>query len=229
MNISLSPDDRVFFQAGFIEINATLVFTWLIMALLFLLAWIATRGIDRKGSISGWQAGMELIVEGIRDQLEQMMGAKPDKYLPFIGSLFLFILTANLLTIVPFYEAPTGSLSTTAALALVVFVSVPIYGIAEKGLGGYLRHYIRPTPVMLPFNIISELSRTLALAVRLFGNIMSGSLIVGVLISIAPLFVPVIMQFLGLIVGVIQAYIFSALAAIYIASAVRAQQEDSRG
>lgn len=229
MNIALSPDDRVFFSWRFVEINATLLYTWIIMALLFFVAWIATRRIRNTGSIGPWQAAMELVVEGIRDQLEQMMGAKSDKYLPFIGSLFLFILTSNLLTIVPFYEAPTGSLSTTAALALVVFVAVPIYGIAEKGWLGYLSHYVKPTPIMLPFNIISELSRTLALAVRLFGNIMSGSLIVGVLLSIAPFFVPVIMQFLGLIVGVIQAYIFSALAAIYIASAVRAQQEDSNG
>ncbi len=228
MNVTLSPDDRVFFSFGFIEINATLVFTWLVMLILIIVSRLATRNIGKGPEISRWQAGLEIIVEGIRGQIKKMMGGNPDKYLAFLGSLFLFIITANLLSIVPAYEAPTGSLSTTAALAIIVFVSVPVFGIAEKGPGGYLRHYIKPTPVMLPFNIISELSRTLALAVRLFGNIMSGTLIVGVLLSIAPFFVPVIMQFLGLIVGLIQAYIFSALAAIYIASAIRAQREQSK-
>jgi F-type H+-transporting ATPase subunit a len=228
MNVTLSPDDRVFFSFGFIEINATLVFTWLVMVILIIISRLATRNIRKGPEISRWQAGLEIIVEGIRGQIKEMMGGNPDKYLAFLGSLFLFIITSNLLSIVPVYEAPTGSLTTTAALAMIVFVSVPVFGIAEQGVGGYLSHYIKPTPVMLPFNIISELSRTLALAVRLFGNIMSGTLIVGVLLSIAPFFVPVIMQFLGLIVGLIQAYIFSALAAIYIASAIRVQREQTR-
>ena len=228
MNVTLSPDDRVFFTFGFVEINATLVFTWLVMVILIILSLLATKNIRKGPDISRWQAGFELIVEGIRGQIREMMGGDPDKYLAFLGSLFLFIITSNILTILPVYEAPTGSLSTTAALAAIVFVSVPVFGIAENGVRGYLSHYIKPTPVMLPFNIISELSRTLALAVRLFGNIMSGTLIVGVLLSIAPFFVPVIMQFLGLIVGLIQAYIFSALTAIYIASAIRAQREQTK-
>jgi F-type H+-transporting ATPase subunit a len=228
MNVTLSPDDRVFFTFGFVEINATLVFTWLVMVILIILSLLATKNIRKGPDVSRWQAGFELIVEGIRGQIREMMGGDPDKYLAFLGSLFLFIITSNILTILPVYEAPTGSLSTTAALAIIVFVSVPVFGIAENGVRGYLIHYIKPTPVMLPFNIISELSRTLALAVRLFGNIMSGTLIVGVLLSIAPFFVPVIMQFLGLIVGLIQAYIFSALAAIYIASAIRAQREQTK-
>ncbi|MDX9801809.1 MAG: F0F1 ATP synthase subunit A [Spirochaetia bacterium] len=225
MNLSISPDDTLFFSWGFFEINATILYTWIIMAILFTVSWIATRKIEKGVKISRWQAAMEVIVDAIRGEIREMMGSDPDRYLPFLGSLFLFILTANLLTIMPAYEAPTGSLSTAAALAIVVFVSVPVFGITEKGLGGYLKSYIKPSPVMLPFNIISELSRTLALAVRLFGNIMSGTLIAGVLLSIAPFFVPVIMQVFGLIVGVIQAYIFTVLAAIYIASATQVQRK----
>jgi F-type H+-transporting ATPase subunit a len=140
--------------------------------------------------------------------------------MPFIGTLFLFIATANLLGVVPGYWSPTGSLSTTAALAVCVFVAVPIFGIAKSGLGDYLRQYLQPSPFMLPFNIIGELSRTLALAVRLFGNVMSGQMIVAILLAIVPLFFPIIMQLMGMLVGVIQAYIFAVLATVYIASAI---------
>ena len=148
----------------------------------------------------------------------------PGRYLPFIGTLFLFIAVANILTIVPGYMPPTGSLSTTAALAICVLVAVPFYGILERGLGGYLRNYIQPTPFMLPFNIIGELSRTLALAIRLYGNVMSGAVIVGILISVAPFVFPIVMRLLGLLTGLIQAYIFAILAMVYIASATGAQR-----
>ena len=139
----------------------------------------------------------------------------------FIGTLFVFIAVSNLLAIVPWYEAPTASLSTTAALAISVFIAVPVFGISEGGLKGYLRSYLQPNFIMLPFNIISEVSRTLALAVRLFGNIMSGGLIASVLLSIAPFFFPIIMSALGLLTGMIQAYIFAILATVYIAAATR--------
>jgi F-type H+-transporting ATPase subunit a len=129
---------------------------------------------------------------------------------------------------VPIYEPPTGSFSLTAALAIAVFVAVPVFGITENGVTGYLKHYVKPSPFMLPFNIISELSRTLSLAVRLFGNIMSGTMIVGVLLSIAPILVPLVMEVLGLIIGQIQAYIFAALATVYIGSAVRSTDEQRR-
>ena len=114
----------------------------------------------------------------------------PAKYLGFIGTLFLFIAVSNLCAIIPGYEAPTGSLSTTSALAISVFVAVPLFGIEEQGLGGYLKSYLKPTWIMLPFNIISELSRTFALAIRLFGNIMSGTMIVAILLTITPLIFP---------------------------------------
>ena len=125
----------------------------------------------------------------------------------------------------PGYQPPTGSLSTTAALAICVLIAVPLFSIGAARDRGYLRSYIRPTPLMLPFNIIGELSRTLALAVRLYGNVMSGTVIVGILISVAPFFFPVdLMQLLGLLTGLIQAYIFAILAMVYIASASRSQR-----
>jgi len=124
------------------------------------------------------------------------------------------------------YQPPTGSLSTTAALAICVFFAVPLFGIARSGFGGYFKRYLQPSLLMLPFHVMGELSRTLALAVRLFGNIMSGTIIIAILISIVPLFVPIVMQALGLLIGQIQAYIFAVLAAVYIASASRSQQEE---
>jgi len=163
----------------------------------------------------------------MRSQIREVTEQDPDRYLPFVGSLFLFISVSNLLEIVPGYRAPTGSINTTAALALVVFFAVPVFGIAEQGLLGYLRHYAQPTPLMLPFNIIGELSRTLALAVRLFGNIMSGSLVVAVLVAIVPIFVPVVMEALGLLIGQVQAYIFAVLATVYIGAATRRDGESS--
>jgi F-type H+-transporting ATPase subunit a len=135
-------------------------------------------------------------------------------------------LTANLLNLVPGITPPTASLSTTTALALCVFLAVPVFGIARDGVVAYLKQYLRPTPLMLPFNLIGEISRTIALAVRLYGNIMSGTVIVGILLSLVPFFFPVLMQLLGLITGVIQAYIFAILAMVYIASASAAQRTD---
>jgi len=148
----------------------------------------------------------------------------PEKYLGFLGTLLLFLATANLFTVIPGYQPPTGSLSTTAALALCVFVAVPFFGIKEQGLRGYLKSYTEPTFIMLPFNIISEVSRTLALAVRLFGNMMSGVMIIAILLTITPFVFPIVMTTLGLLTGMVQAYIFSILAAVYIAAATRARQ-----
>jgi F-type H+-transporting ATPase subunit a len=168
---------------------------------------------------------LEVLVTGIRDQIRDVSGQDPGPYLPFIGTLFIFISTVNLLTILPGYRAPTGSLSTTAALATCVFIAVPLYGISSQGLLRYFRQYVRPTVFMLPFNIIGELSRTLALAVRLYGNMMSGTVIAAILIGFVPLFVPILMQLLGLLTGMIQAYIFAVLAMVYIASATKVHQQ----
>ena len=190
------------------------------MALLIGGSWLLTRNLSVRQPISTRQNFLESVVTIIGTQIEEVMQSKSAAYLPFLGSLFLFIAILNSLSIIPGYQAPTGSLSTTAALATCVFFAVPYYGMAAKGALNYLKQYLQPSFFMLPFNIIGELSRTLALAVRLFGNMMSGQMIVAILLSIVPLFFPVIMQLFGLLVGLIQAYIFAVLAAVYIASAI---------
>jgi F-type H+-transporting ATPase subunit a len=221
----LSPDELILWQYGFFKLNVTIVTTWLLMLVLVVGARLITRNLEHKIHISRWQSLLEIIVVTIRNQIEEVGLQHPEKYLGFLGSLFLFIALSNFCTIFPGYEPPTGSLSTTAALALSVFVAVPLYGIAESGLGAYLRSYTKPTIVMLPFNIISELSRTLAMAIRLFGNIMSGTMILAILLTVTPFIFPVVMSLLGLLTGMVQAYIFSVLAMVYIAAATRARAE----
>jgi len=215
----LSPDQLIFWQYGFIKLNATILASWGIMALLTIGAWLITRRLTDEVTTSRWQAALEILITGIDAQIKEIGLAVPRRYLPFVGTLFLFIATANLLTILPFYEPPTGSLSTTTALALSVFVAVPLFGIRQRGVRHYLRSYREPTLLMLPFNLISELSRTLALAIRLFGNMMSGTMIIAILLTITPLLFPVAMSALGLLTGMVQAYIFCVLATVYIAAA----------
>ena len=217
----LSPDEVIFWEYGFIHLNLTIVTTWVLMLLLVIGASLITRKLKAEIKISRWQNILEILVIAINGQIAEVGLKEPAKYIGFIGTMFLFIAVANLLAIVPWYQPPTASLSTTTALAICVFIAVPVFAIAENGIRGYLRSYLRPSFVMLPFNIISELSRTLALAVRLFGNIMSGGLIVSVLLSIAPFFFPVIMSALGMLTGMIQAYIFAILATVYIAAATQ--------
>ena len=207
------------------KLNATIAFTWLVIAVLVASSQLITRRITSDEELSRGQNLLEVVVAGIQRQIREIAADDPGRYLSFVGTLFLFIVAANLLTIVPGYQPPTGSLSTTVALALCVFVAVPAYGISRRGVRGYLRQYTQPSLIMLPFNIIGEFSRTLALAVRLFGNVMSGTLIVAVLIGLAPLFFPIVMQAFGLLIGVIQAYIFAVLAMVYIASGTRVQEE----
>ncbi|MGB3345162.1 MAG: F0F1 ATP synthase subunit A [Aequorivita sp.] len=217
----ISPDEKIFWEYGFMHLNLTIVTTWALMILLVVGAWLITRNLKAEIKTTRWQNVLEMLVLMIRDQIKEVGLKKPEKYMGFIGTLFLFIAVSNLLTIVPWYEAPTASLSTTTALAISVFIAVPVFGIVEGGIKNYLRSYLQPNFIMLPFNIISEISRTLALAVRLFGNIMSGGLIATVLISIVPFFFPMIMSALGLLTGMIQAYIFAILATVYIAAATQ--------
>ena len=215
----LTPDQWVIWQHGIVRLNVTIVITWALMVLLTVGAWLVTRRLSSEVAISRWQAALEILVTGIDAQIKEIGMAVPRDYLPFIGTLFLFIASANLLTIVPGYEPPTGSLSTTTALALCVFGAVPFFGIRRRGWTRYLRSYREPTLLMLPFNLISEVSRTLALAIRLFGNMMSGTLIIAILLTITPLLFPIAMSALGLLTGMVQAYIFCVLAAVYIAAA----------
>lgn len=225
----MTPDQVVLWEWGLMKVNATLLFTWGIMAVLALTSWLATRQLTVEPRPSRWQTLLEVIIGYMRSQIRDIGNQDPDRFLPFIGTIFLFIAVSNTFSVVPGYVAPTASLSTAVAMAICVFVAVPLFGIANAGLKGYFRHYVRPTPFMLPFHIIGELSRTLALAVRLFGNVMSGTKIVAILLAITPFIFPVVLQALGLLTGLIQAYIFAILAMVYIASASQVHSERDNG
>tara|TARA_R110002074_G_scaffold60236_3_gene146094 strand:- start:12890 stop:13594 length:705 start_codon:yes stop_codon:yes gene_type:complete len=220
----LSSDGLIFWQHGFIKLNGTIVFTWALMFVLVVGSKLVTRNLTVELQSSRWQNLLEIIVTSIEKQIEDV-GLRPArKYIGFLGTLFLFVALASLCTVIPGYEPPTGSLSTTAALALCVLVAVPFFGVEERGWSGYIKSYMEPTAIMLPFNIVSELSRTLALAVRLFGNMMSGAMIIAILLTITPFIFPIVMSALGLLTGMVQAYIFSILATVYIASATRVRK-----
>lgn len=219
--MQLSSDAVIFWSHGWFNLNLTIVTTWVLMAVLAGGSWLLTRGLAQRDRHTRLQALLEMIVIAMVDLLKDA-GLKPARhYLPLIGTLFIFIALSNLLVIIPGYQAPTGSLSTTTALAVIVFVAVPYYGIRSQGVRDYLASYLKPVWIMLPFNLIGELSRTLALAVRLFGNMMSGAMIGAILLMIAPLIFPLLMNLLGLLTGMVQAYIFSVLAMVYIAAAIR--------
>lgn len=223
--MNFTPDQIVVWEWGWLHINATIAWTWLVMAVLTIGSWALARGLRTGEELSRGQNLLEAVVSMIEQQIGDVSGQVARPFLPFVGTLFLFIVASNVLSIVPGFRPPTGSLSTTAALAVCVFVAVPVFGIRQQGLLSYLRQYAQPSLIMLPFTIIGELSRTLALAVRLFGNVMSGTVIAALLLGIAPLLFPVVMQAFGLLIGVIQAYIFAILAMVYIASGTRTRYE----
>ena len=222
-DIPITSDDVVYWQSGFFKLNATIVFTWVVMAVLVFVSVFMRSRLTHGTSIPRLQNILEVIVEAIQKQVGDVSGQSPGRFVPFVGTLFLFVAGATMLSVVPGFHSPTASLSTTAALATCVFFAVPFFGIQQLGFFTYFGQYLKPTWLMLPFNIVGELSRTLALAIRLYGNMMSGAVIAAVLLAFVPLFVPVVMQLLGLITGMIQAYIFAILAMVYIASATRAR------
>lgn len=217
MNLSL--DQTIMFEMWGIPLNATIFFTWVVMALLTVAAVLITRNLRPDVPPNRWRTTLEVIVQGIQSQIEEVAGRPERHLLYYAGTLFLFVAVSNLLLVVPGFEPPTASLSTTTALALSVLIAVPLFGITSRGLGGYLKTYLEPSFIMLPFNIISEFSRGISLAIRLYGNIMSGAVIAAILLTVAPFFFPVVMDVLGLLTGLIQAYIFAILATVYISSA----------
>jgi len=217
--MELTPDDTVFFTVFGFAINATILFTWFVMAILTGASILITRNLRPDVPPNRWRTVLETIVLTIQGQIDEISARRDRRLLYFAGTLFLFIVTSNLLMIVPGWRSPTGSLSTTAALALAVLVAVPLFGVGSRGIGAYLHSYIEPNVIMLPFNIIGEFSRGLSLAIRLYGNVMSGAVIAAILLGVAPFFFPVVMDMLGLLTGVIQAYIFAILATVYISSA----------
>lgn len=223
----ISPDQNVIWQWEFIKLNATIAYTWLVMFILTAVSWFITRNLTVEGPISRWQNLLEVIVDTVKSEITSLTDKQPTRYLPFISTLFIFIAFSNILDVAPGFTSPAASLSTTAALAACVFGAVPAYAISDQGVIDYLRRFAQPSILMLPFNIIGEVSRTLALAIRLFGNVMSTGKIAAILLAVAPLFFPIIMHALGLLTGLIQAYIFAVLTMVYIASASRAQAERS--
>ncbi len=226
--MTIDPSEIVYFQWGLVRITATIVYTWITMFVLALGSFLVTRNLKVEGEVSKGQNILEALIETIKSQIKQISQQEPGKYLPFIGTMFIFILAANVFSIIPGFTSPTGSLNTSIALSLCVFLAVPVYGIEDQGIGGYLKEYVKPTFIMLPFNIISEISRTLSLAIRLYGNVMSSSIIVAILLGVIPLFFPVIIQALGLLTGVIQAYIFAILAIVYIASSTESEKRKKK-
>ncbi|MGB5823837.1 MAG: F0F1 ATP synthase subunit A [Proteocatella sp.] len=219
--MSIDPSSIVYFEYGYIKITATLVFSWITIGILTAVILVITRKLRTKNQIMMGQNIAEFLVVGIEEQIKGIIRNNPKKYIPFIGTLFIFILASNILSVIPGYIAPTGSINTTIALSVCVFFAVPFYGISSRGFLDYLKQYTKPSILMLPFNIIGEISRTISLAVRLYGNVMSSSIIIAILLGVIPLLFPVVIQVLGLLTGVIQAYIFAILAAVYIASAVK--------
>lgn len=226
--MQMTPDDTLVFTLGSWAVNATVVNTWIVMALLVAISWLITRNLRPDVPPDRWRTLLEVIVKAIQGQIEEISLKSARHVLYFAGSLFLFIAVSNVLTVIPGFRPPTSSLSTTLALALSVLVAVPLFGISSNGVGHYLKTFIQPSIVMLPFNIIGEFSKGISLAVRLYGNVMSGAVIVGILLSIAPFFFPVVMDMLGLLTGLIQAYIFAILATVYISSATESNQQQDK-
>lgn len=217
--MQFSPDNIIYFTIGGWGLNATIVNTWIVMALLVGISLLVTRNLRADVPPSRLRTALEVIVKAIEGQIEEITHSSVHRVLYFAGTLFLFIALSNLMLIIPGFSPPTASLSTTVALALSVLVAVPVFGIASGGVKNYLRTFIEPSIIMLPFNIIGEFSRGISLAIRLYGNVMSGAVIAAILLTIAPFFFPVVMDMLGLLTGMIQAYIFAILATVYIASA----------
>ncbi len=206
------------FHLGIIPISRTVVTTWGLMTSLTVACWIATRSF--RVVPGGCQAMIETVVVGIEEQIAALLNRDGAPFLPLLGTLFIFLVVANLCGLVPGLAAPTASIETPAALAAIVFLSVHFYGVRIRGLGAYLSGYLKPNPVMLPFNVLSELTRSFSLAMRLFGNIMSEELVVAIVLALAGLLVPIPFMAFGILVGLVQAYIFSVLAAVYIGGGI---------
>lgn len=216
---------EVLFQLGPLPISAAVAVSWLLLALLGGGSWLLTRRLSLRPS--KWQSVLELLVETLDAQIRDTMQVAPARYRGLIGTLFLFILAANWSSLIPGIEPPTARLETDTALALIVFAASLGYGVASHGLGGYLRTFAEPSWVMIPLNIVEQLTRTFSLIVRLFGNIMSGVFVLGIALSLAGLLVPIPFMALDLLTGAIQAYIFSVLAMVFIGAAVEERSPPS--
>ncbi len=221
---------RTLFTVGPVPITKPVVVTWSLMAALALASVLLTRSLDLIPSRK--QAALEVVVGAIEAQIRGTMQAKPGRYLPLFGTLFVFILAANWSSLLPGVEPPTAHLETDAALALIVFCSVIYFGVRARGIGGYLKTFAEPTIIMIPLNVAETFTRTFSLIVRLFGNVMSGVFIIGIILSLAGLLVPIPLMALDLLTGAVQAYIFTVLAMVFVSSAVaeaRSEPQDEKG
>ena len=208
----------VLFRLGPIAVTRPVVTTWAIMAALTLTAWLVTRRLNQ--SPDRRQAAIEGIVGGVAEQIAEVIRGDARALLPLVGTLFIFLVAANLSGVLPGVEAPTAKLETPAALAVIVFFSVHYFGIRAQGLRGYLASFAKPKFIMLPLNVLSEVTRTFSLMVRLFGNIMSGEFIIALVMALAGLFVPIPFMALEILLGLVQAYIFTVLATVFIGAAI---------
>lgn len=225
------PDERDFMEPGTIQIgplgiSETVVTTWGIMLVLWLICFVFTRRLrmERPGPV---QTAVEYLIIAIERAVTDILPRQGQRVMPFIATLWLFLAVANLSGLVPGLDAPTRDLSTTAALAALVFLSVHWFGIRAQGLRHYLAHYVRPSPILLPFHIIGEITRTLALAIRLFGNMMSLEMAALLVLLVAGFLVPVPILMLHVVEALVQAYLFGMLALIYVASGIQSQQTES--
>jgi F-type H+-transporting ATPase subunit a len=211
---------EILFYLGPIPIAEAVVTTWVIIALLVLVSWLGVR----KASVDAGplQTALEIVIETITTQVSEVMGQNAVRYVPLIGTLFLFLVCANLSAALPGAQAPTAHIETPAALAAIVFFSVHYFGIRSRGWREYIRRYTRPSLFLLPLNILSEITRTFSLMIRLFGNMMSHEFVLAIVAFLAGLLVPIPFLALGILIGLIQAYIFTVLAAVFIGAAVGA-------
>jgi len=209
---------EVLFHLGPVAISRAVVTTWALMAGLAFFCRIATRRLRLRPH--GRQVLIEVVVTGIASQIENVICRDPRPFLPLLGTLFILLATANLSGLLPGVQAPTGTLETPAALALIVFFSVHYFGVRARGLRGYLASFAEPKLIMLPLNVLSEITRTFSLMVRLFGNVMSGEFVIALVVALAGLFVPVPLMVLEILVGLVQAYIFTILATVFIGAAI---------
>ena len=214
------------FELGPVVITNTVVTTWVIIALLGLLSWSVSHRL--RMDPSPWQTAIEGIIAAIDEFITEVEPRHSARLLPFIGTLWIFLVIANLSGLVPGVHSPTRDLSATAALAILVFLSTHWFGIRIQGLKRYLRHYLRPSPVLLPFHLVSEITRTVALAVRLFGNMMSLEMAALLILMVAGFLAPVPILMLHIIEALVQAFIFGMLALIYVAGGIQSQQSRQR-
>jgi F-type H+-transporting ATPase subunit a len=216
MNASPIATD-ILFQIGPVPIARAVVTTWAIMGIVVLVSWLGFRRAEVDGGLL--QTSLEIVVETIASQIRDIVGKPNAPFVPLLATLFLFLIFANLSAALPGVKAPTAHIETPAALAIIVFLSTHYFGIRARGLGAYLRHYTQPSLLLTPLNVLSELTRTFSLMVRLFGNMMSHELVITIIAVLAGLLVPIPFLLLGIMIGIIQAYIFTVLASVYIGAA----------